>query len=73
MRTKEKYLKFTLKAFLCIFLVLFCSFFNREVVGLFAFVTVQSVKSYLPTGGSFTDGEPENEVTEAAEAESEKG
>ena len=69
MRTKEKYLKFTLKAFLCIFLVLFCSFFNREVVGLFAFVTVQSVKSYLPTGGGFTDGEPENEVTEAAEAE----
>lgn len=69
MRTKEKYLKFTLKAFLCIFLVLFCSFFNREVVGLFAFVTVQSVKSYLPTGEGFTDGEPENEVTEAAEAE----
>ena len=51
MRAKEKYLKYMLKAFFCILLAVFCTLFSREVTQLFAYVTVQSVKSLLPSRG----------------------
>lgn len=51
MRAKEKYLKYILKTFFCILLAVFCTLFSREVTQLFAYVTVQSVKSLLPSRG----------------------
>ncbi len=55
MRGKEKYVKILLKALLCILLAAVCTFFNREVTQILAFITVQSVKTYLPQKGvSFT-------------------
>ena len=75
MRAKEKYVKILLKALLCILLAAVCTFFNREVTQLLAFITVQSVKTYLPQKGvSFTlteeaaEIQPVTEVTSQPEA-----
>ena len=66
MRAKEKYVKILVKALLCLLLALVCTFFNREVTQLFAFITVQSVKTYLPQKGvSFTLTEEETTVKQA--------
>ncbi len=48
MRAKEKYAGAALKALLCVILAAFCVLFNRGTAEAFAFITLQSVKSYLP-------------------------
>ena len=69
MRAREKYVNFTLKALFCVLLAVFCTLFSREVTELFAFITVQSVKTYLPSKGVSLSLAPENEVTENQSSE----
>lgn len=66
MRGKEKHVIIILKLILCCSFAFFCCIFNREMTELMAFVTVQSMKSYLPQKGISLSLTEEETLTQQA-------
>lgn len=69
MRAREKYVRTAVKALLLIVLAVCCCFFNREVTQMLAFLTVQSVKTYLPSKGISLNTVPDTQATQVTSAQ----
>ena len=69
MRAKQKYLGVLLKALLCILLAAVCVLFNRQTTEFLAFITVQSVKTYLPSRWISVSTVKQDDITQPSSAE----